>query len=55
MKYRGTKEQLGFCIPGMCVYDIRSETNVRLDKHYGRNLNSHSVKEGNQLHYNFNV
>lgn len=48
-KYIGTKGPLGFCIPGMCIFDLESEKLLRLDKHYGRNLNCESVRDGNIL------
>ena len=47
MKYRGTKEPLGFCIPGMCIFDLATDKVLKLDKHYGRRLNSDSVRDGN--------
>lgn len=46
MKYVGTKEPLGFCIPGMCIFDVASDKVLKLDKHYGRSLNCDSVKDG---------
>jgi hypothetical protein len=52
MKYRGTKEPLGFCIPGMCIFDLASDKVLKLDKHYGRSLNSDSVKDGNSIFFN---
>lgn len=45
-KYRGTKEPLGFCIPGMCIHDLASNNVLKMDKYYGRSLNTESVREG---------
>ncbi len=46
MKYSGTKIPLGFCIPGMCIFDLESDKVIRLDKHYGRSLNCDTVRDG---------
>lgn len=52
MKYRGTKEPLGFCIPGMCIFDLATDKVLKLDKHYGRSLNSDSVRDALLLYFN---
>lgn len=55
MKYRGTKDPLGFCIPGMCIYDLASDKVLKLDKHYGRSLNCDSVRDGNFIPFKENL
>jgi len=51
-KYRGTKDHFGFCIPGMCIYDIASGQVLKLDKKYGRTLDSVSVRDALLLYLN---
>lgn len=51
-KYCGTKEPLGFCIPGMCVHDLSTNNVLKLDKFYGRNLNTASVRQALLLFLN---
>lgn len=45
-KYEMCKRNLGFCIPGFQVYDIKSGRIKRFGKDYGKKLNQNSVKEG---------
>jgi len=51
-KYRGTKDSLGFCIPGMCIYDSASGEVLKLDKKYGRTLDNVSVRDALLLYLN---
>lgn len=55
MKYRGTKEPFGFCIPGMWIYDMKSEKVLKFDKHYGRSLNAETVKHGKVINLIFSL
>ncbi|KAI9555065.1 hypothetical protein GHT06_020365 [Daphnia sinensis] len=52
MKYSGTKQPLAFCIPGMSIYDLASDQVLKLDKHYGRSLNSDTVRDALRLYFN---
>lgn len=45
-KYEMCKQNLGFCIPGFQVFDIKSGRIKRFGKEYGKKLNQNSVKEG---------
>lgn len=45
-KYQACKQNLGFCIPGFQVYDIKSGRIKRFGKDYGKKLNPDSVKDG---------
>lgn len=45
-KYEMCKQNLGFCIPGFQVYDIKSGRCKRFGKEYGKKLDQNSVKEG---------
>jgi len=51
-KYSGTKSSLGFCIPGMSLYEVLSKERQKFDKVYGRNLNSGSVKDALRMYLN---
>lgn len=46
-KYEACKQNLGFCIPGFQVFDIKSGRVKRFGKEYGKKLNQNSVREGN--------
>lgn len=46
-KYEACKQNLGFCIPGFQVYDIKTGRIKRFGKEYGKKLNQNSVKDGN--------
>lgn len=48
-KYQACKENLGICIPGFQVYDIKSGRIKRYGKDYGKKLNQETVKDGNTL------
>lgn len=45
-KYEACKQNLGFCIPGFQVYDIKTGRIKRFGKEYGKKLNQNSVKDG---------
>lgn len=45
-KYQACKKNLGFCIPGFQVYDIKTGRIKRYGKDYGKKLNVDSVKDG---------
>lgn len=45
LKYQGTKESLGFCIPGIFVNEIEAKRVVKLDKRYGRALDTVTVRD----------
>lgn len=45
-KYEMCKQNLGFCIPGFQVYDIKSGRCKRFGKEYGKKLDQNSVKDG---------
>lgn len=45
-KYAACKQNLGFCIPGFQVYDIKSGCFKWFGKEYGKKLNTNSVKDG---------
>lgn len=47
-KYEACKQNLGFCIPGFQVYDIKSGRIKRFGKEYGKKLNQNTVKDGKQ-------
>jgi len=51
-KYRGTKEPLGFCIPGLFVNDISTNRVLKLDKVYGRTLDSVTVRDAIRFYLN---
>lgn len=45
-KYQACKQNLGFCIPGFQVYDIKSGRVKRYGKEYGKKLTQETVKDG---------
>lgn len=45
-KYQACKRNLGFCIPGFQVYDIKSGRIKRYGKEYGKKLTPETVKDG---------
>lgn len=45
-KYQACKQNLGFCIPGFQVYDIKTGRIKRYGKDYGKKLNQDTVKDG---------
>lgn len=45
-KYQSCKQNLGFCIPGFQVYDIKSGRIKRYGKEYGKKLTHETVKDG---------
>lgn len=45
-KYQACKQNLGFCIPGFQVYDIKTGRVKRFGKEYGKKLNQDTVKDG---------
>lgn len=45
-KYELCKQNLGFCIPGFQVYDIKTGRVKRFGKEYGKKLNPNTVKDG---------
>lgn len=53
-KYEACKKNLGFCIPGFQVFDIKSGRIKRFGKDYGKKLNQNSVREGMFFQWNNN-
>lgn len=45
-KYEACKQNLGMCIPGFQVYDIKTDRIKRFGKEYGKKLNQNTVKDG---------
>lgn len=45
-KYEACKQNLGFCIPGFQVYDIKTGRIKKFGKEYGKKLNQNTVKDG---------
>lgn len=45
-KYEACKQNLGFCIPGFQVYDIKTGRVKRFGKEYGKKLNEKTVRDG---------
>lgn len=48
-KYKDCKQNLGFCIPGFQVYDIKTDRVKRFGKEYGKKLDQNSVRDGELL------
>lgn len=45
-KYQACKKNLGFCVPGFQVYDIKTGRIKRYGKEYGKKMSHETVKDG---------
>lgn len=54
-KYEACKQNLGFCIPGFQVFDIKTGRIKRFGKEYGKKLDQKSVKEGERRRLFYNL